>query len=86
VLIADASEPPPAAFTAALEACLAELPAVTGHRLERTFNPERDLEPHLTLRLSTQGDADLRAIGERVIAAVGELVPPPGYIDVLFDA
>lgn len=86
VLVADASEPPPPAFLAALDACLAELPDVTARRVERTFNPERDLEPHLTLRLTAAGDADRRAIAERVIAAVGELVPPPGYIDVLFDA
>ncbi|HEY3500686.1 MAG TPA: SseB family protein [Polyangiaceae bacterium] len=84
VLVAE-NEPPPAAFLAALEACLAGLPAVTAHRLERTFNPERDLEPHLTLRLSTDGSKDRRALAHVVIQAVGELVPPPGYIDVLFD-
>lgn len=85
VLIAEASEPPPAAFLSALQACLAALPAVTAHRLERTFNPERDLEPHLTLRLTTDGSKDRRSIAHTVIQAVGELVPPPGYIDVLFD-
>lgn len=85
VLLAEPSDPPPPAFTSALERCLAELPEITGHRLARTFNRERDLEPHLTLRLVTGADADRRALAERVIAAVGELVPPPGYIDILFD-
>ena len=85
VLLAEPSDPPPPAFVTALEACLAELPAVTGHRVRRTFNPERDLEPHLTLELSAAADADRRALAERVILAVGELVPPPGYIDILFD-
>jgi len=84
VLLAEPSDPPPPAFVTALEACLAELPAITGHRLERTFNPERDLEPHLTLRLEAAGDVDRRALAERVIESVGELVPPPGYIDILF--
>lgn len=85
VLLAEPSDPPPPAFTSALERCVAELPEIKGHRLARTFNRERDLEPHLTLRLATAPDADRRALAERVIGAVGELVPPPGYIDILFD-
>jgi len=85
VLLAEPSDPPPPAFTHALERCLAELPEIKGHRLARTFNRERDLEPHLTLRLVTDPSADRRALAERVIGAVGELVPPPGYIDILFD-
>lgn len=85
VLLAEPSDPPPPAFLNALERCLAELPEITGHRLARTFNRERDLEPHLTLRLVTGPAADRRALAERVIGAVGELVPPPGYIDILFD-
>jgi hypothetical protein len=85
VLLAEPSDPPPPAFVSALERCLAEAPEVTGHRLARTFNPERDLEPHLTLRLTATDGADRRALAERVIGAVGELVPPPGYIDIVFD-
>jgi hypothetical protein len=85
VLLAEPSDPPPPAFVSALERCLAETPEITGHRLARTFNPERDLEPHLTLRLTGADGADRRALAERVIGAVGELVPPPGYIDIVFD-
>lgn len=85
VLLAEPSDPPPPAFTEALERCLAELPEVTAHQLARTFNPERDLEPHLTLRLTVAEGADARALAERVIAAVGDLVPPPGYLDILFE-
>jgi hypothetical protein len=64
---------------------LAELPEVTSHRLVRTFNPERDLEPHLTLELAVTAEADRRALAERVIGAVGDRIPPPGYLDVVFD-
>jgi hypothetical protein len=85
VLLAEPSDPPPPALVEALERCLASLPAVGAHRLQRTFNPERDLEPHLTLRLTVSADADRRALAESVIDAVGELVPPPGYIDILFE-
>lgn len=85
ILLAEPSDPPPPAFVSALEACVAETPDITAYRLARTFNPERDLEPHLTLRLTLKDDADRRALAERVIGAVGELVPPPGYIDIVFD-
>ncbi len=85
VLLAEPSDPPPPELLEALERCLTALPAVTAHRLERTFNPERDLEPHLTLSLTATADVDRRALAESVIDAVGELVPPPGYIDILFE-
>jgi hypothetical protein len=85
VLLAEPSDPPPPELVSALERCLAELGEVSGYRLERTFNAERDLEPHLTLRLRAAASADRRALAESVIAAVGERVPPPGYIDILFD-
>lgn len=85
VLLAEPSDPPPPALVDALERFLAEHPEITAQRVERTFNPERDLEPHLTLRLSAPEVADRRALAEQVIGAVGELVPPPGYLDILFD-
>jgi len=85
MLLAEPSDPPPPALVHALEQFLAAHPEITGHALERTFNPERDLEPHLTLRLAAPDVADRRALAEQVIGAVGELVPPPGYLDILFD-
>jgi hypothetical protein len=85
VLVAEPAEPPPAALVAALEACLGELSDVQSHRLLRTFNPERDLEPHLTLELTAPSTADQREIAERVIGTIGEHVPPPGYIDIVFE-
>jgi hypothetical protein len=85
VLVAEPAEPPPAVLVAALKACLADLPEVSMHRLLHTFNPERDLEPHLTLELTASASADQRAIAERVIGAIGEHVPPPGYIDIVFE-
>lgn len=84
VLHAEHVVPPPAELVRALDACLAGLPEVTSHELARTFNPERDLEPHLTLELRAGTAADQKAIAERVIAAIGEHVPPPGYIDIVF--
>jgi hypothetical protein len=85
VLVAEPAEPPPEALFAALEACLALLPEVRSHQLSRTFNPERDLEPHLTLTLTAEGDYDPKAVAETIVLAIGEHVPPPGYIDLVFD-
>lgn len=69
-----------------IETCLASLPGVAGHRVERTFNPERDLEPHPTLTIALRDDdADRRAIAQAVIECVGERLPPPGYLDILFE-
>jgi hypothetical protein len=83
-LVAEPSEPPPKELTELLGRCIADLPQVTGHRLTRTFNPERDLEPHLTLELAVSADADRRVLAERVIGSVGEHLPPPGYLDIVF--
>ncbi|HYQ40373.1 MAG TPA: SseB family protein [Polyangiaceae bacterium] len=85
-LIAEGGEPPAPALTAAIEACLAELPQVEGYALLRTFNPERDLEPHPTLKLATRVDErELQTIAGKMIEAIGKHLPPPGYIDIVFD-
>jgi hypothetical protein len=85
VLVAEPAEPPSPALVAALERCLSDLPDVKSHRLLHTFNPERDLEPHLTLELTAPATADQRLIAERVIETIGEHVPPPGYVDIVFE-
>jgi len=60
-------------------------PAALAHRLERTFNPDRDLEPHLTLTLSVKADADRSQLFQSVTQALEGKLPPPGYVDVLFE-
>jgi hypothetical protein len=85
-LIAEGGEPPAPALIAAIEACLAEMPQVEGYALTRTFNAERDLEPHPTLKLATAVDeSELSAIATKMIDAIGKHLPPPGYIDIVFD-
>jgi hypothetical protein len=84
VLVAEERASVPEAFRDALERCLASLSSVRAHTVSRTMNPERDLEPHLTLSLHAEPDADKGDITRAVIEAIGELVPPPGYIDIVF--
>jgi len=85
-LVAEGGEPPAPALIAAIEGCLAKLPQVEGYALLRTFNPERDLEPHPTLKLATRvEESELQAIAGQVIDAIGTHLPPPGYIDIVFD-
>lgn len=85
-LIAEGGQPPSPALTRAIEHCLAELPQVQGYTLLRTFNAERDLEPHPTLKLATTAaESELPDMARQVIAAIGSHLPPPGYIDIVFD-
>jgi hypothetical protein len=85
-LIAEGGEPSAPALTEAIERCLAELPQVQGYALLRTFNAERDLEPHPTLKLATTApESELSDIARQMIEAIGRHLPPPGYIDIVFD-
>ena len=85
-LIAEGGEPPSPALTAAIEGCLLDLPKVAGYALLRTFNAERDLEPHPTLKLATRADeSELSDIARQMIDAIGQHLPPPGYIDIVFE-
>lgn len=85
-LLAEPAEPPPPELLAALEGALAALPQIASYTLQHTFNPERDLEPHLTLRLrSASPPADQSAVASTIVEAIAEKLPPPGYIDILFE-
>lgn len=83
-LVAEAE--PPAALVAAVAECVKGLTGVSGFELLQTFNAERDLEPHATLKLRTsRPEAEWPSLAETVVEAVKDHVPPPGYIDVLFE-
>lgn len=85
-LVAEAGEPPPRALLDALERALESESEVATYRLERTFNPERDLEPHLTLTLCTRrAELDHELISQRIVSAIEDELPAPGYIDVVFE-
>ena len=83
-LLAEPADPPPPELVTALESVLAGVSEIHGYTLQRTFNAERDLEPHLTLTLRTGAEVDREALASRVVAAIQDKLPPPGYIDVLF--
>ncbi|MBM4364404.1 MAG: hypothetical protein FJ104_17130, partial [Deltaproteobacteria bacterium] len=85
-LVAEMDGPPPAEVTAAIEQVLAGTSGAIGHRLYRTMNPERDLEPHLTLNVLVEDDdLDRGALATRLAAALDGKLPPPGYIDIVFN-
>ena len=77
-----AGKQPDADFAKMLDS--AELPDIESYSLQRTFNAERDLEPHLTLTLRTRQAVEREALAGRIVAAIQDKLPPPGYIDVLF--
>jgi SseB protein N-terminal domain len=85
-LVAEPGAAPPAELTAELERCVRELPELVGYELSRTFNPERDLEPHPTIKLRTSAsDVDHQHLAKHVFNAVSPHLPPPGYVDIVFE-
>jgi hypothetical protein len=85
-LIAELDEPPPASILAAIEDVIGRAEHKPVWKLKRTFNAERDLEPHWTLTFGGSEVTDeLLALSEEVANALEGKLPPPGYIDVLFD-
>jgi hypothetical protein len=85
-LIAEPDAPPPAELVAAIEGCLAKMEGVTGYTLKSTFNAERDVEPHPTLHvITTRPESEFGDLAKQLIEAVKDSLPPPGYIDVIFE-
>lgn len=85
-IVAEAGTAPAPELTAALERCLSELPELAGYQLLRTYNPERDLEPHPTIKLTPKGDeVDYQHLAKHVFNAVSPHLPPPGYVDIVFE-
>ncbi len=86
-LIAEPEGPPPPELVTALERIVAEIAEVSSYKLATTFHPERDVEPHLTLRLRTLGDSiNHAALASRITAELEGKLPPPGYVDIVFEA
>ena len=85
-LISELDEPPPAELVKVLDALVANYPDVQAYHLEQSFNRERDLAPHLCLRLTV---ADLTADRSELHEALGEMLegklPAPGYLAVIFE-
>ena len=85
-LVAEPGTPPSPELTQALERCLSELTELAGYELLRTFNPERDLEPHPTIKLKTRaGKVDHQHLAKHVFTAISPHLPAPGYVDIVFE-
>jgi len=85
-LVADMGGPPPEEMVTSVNRVLAETGPGLSCGIHKTFNPERDIEPHFTLNVVTSGAAlDRRAIAARLGEALEGKLPPPGYVDILFD-
>lgn len=70
----------------AVKNCLDGLDGVLGYELVSTFNAERDMEPHPTLKVQTSRPAEeLSELAHLIVDSVKDHVPAPGYIDVLFE-
>ncbi|HEX2882324.1 MAG TPA: hypothetical protein VHO25_22545 [Polyangiaceae bacterium] len=56
-----------------------------GYKLQQTFDADRDLEPHLTLRVLANGKSVDPSVVAPLLAELEGKIPAPGYIDVVFD-
>jgi hypothetical protein len=84
-LIAEGGEPPPVELVDALVLFCKSTPGVIGYRLQRTFNSDRDLEPHFTVTLAVTSKVNRHYVFQSVTQTIEGTVPPPGYLDVLFE-
>lgn len=87
VLIAELDEAHSEKLLAAVAQCTEKVPGLQSHRLEQTFNAERDLEPHptLTLVVTDREAIDVEALYEGIEEHFQGSLPAPGYIDVLLE-
>lgn len=83
-LIAELSEPVSNELIQPIEAWI-ERWQFTGYKLQQTFDADRDLEPHLTLRVNASGQSVDPSVVAPLLAALEGKIPAPGYIDVVFD-
>lgn len=84
-LVAELDEAPPRDIAAAIESVVAGMEPTPSWRLSRTFNAERDLEPHWTLVLGGSGPDELIPVADAIAQGLEGKLPPPGYIDILFE-
>lgn len=84
-LEAEPESPPSAELLGAIERALSGERGVSSWELKHTFNRERDLEPHPTLVVRATGDVDREAVARALFEAIEGHVPPPGYLDLVFD-
>jgi hypothetical protein len=84
-LIAKLEGPPPEAMLDAIDGVLSKMPDAPSYGLHRTFSPERDVEPHFTLNLIHSAPEPNAALIREIGAALEGKVPPPGYIDIVWN-
>ena len=82
----EGADEPPAALLEALRKSESEINDLVKVEVKTTFNPERDREPHLTLYLTVLSDdpEDRQAIAEDIMDETVQLLPEPGYCDIVF--
>jgi hypothetical protein len=83
-LIAELDGPLPSELLQPIEAWVNRC-QFAGYKLQQTFDADRDLEPHLTLRVHADGKAVDPSVVAPLLAELEGKIPAPGYIDVVFD-
>lgn len=85
LMVVPGADPPDPRLLAALDAAKAKIHDLVSYRVDTTFHPERDREPHLTITLYlARPDSERGIIAEQVMDLIDPLLPPPGYADIVF--
>lgn len=85
LMVVPGADPPDPRLLAVLDGAKSQIHDLVSYRVDTTFHPERDREPHLTITLFlARPDSERGAIAEQVMDLVDPLLPPPGYADIVF--
>ena len=66
--------------------CVTGIPDLDRYDLFQMFNSERDTEAHLGLNLWAKTSSNREEIVREINMAMEGKLPPPGYIDIVFNS
>ena len=80
------STPPPIELIGTIKKYINSHPDIRDYKIFQMFNADRDIEPHLALKLSLEGkSSNHQEIVHEITLAIEGKVPSPGYIDIMFN-
>lgn len=86
IIVGKPAVPPPAILVQVIENYVRTHPDLDGYNLFQMFNTERDTESHLGLNLRAKSSSKREDIVREITLAMEGKIPPPGYIDIVFNS
>jgi hypothetical protein len=84
--VLEGAAPPPAQLLEALDLAKERHADLVAVKVQTTFNPERDREPHLSITLTVvpRDSLDRQALADAIMEDAAPHLPAPGYADIVF--